>query len=320
MNAPTGCNVPVQVSANGIVSNAVTIAIDKAGGPCSDSFNPLSAALFAGGPLGIVTAERIDAQLNAGPDPPGEVTDDFLLADLQQDPGGSTYFYAATSLPPLGTCTMYAGGAFDEVASTLLYSPYRYGLDGGSALEVTSGSASASVGQVSHSELYTNLLGQQPTPPEGAPLLFTFPGTFTLTIPGGANVQAAQIQGTTPTPLAWTNRDSLSTVTRANGLTVTWTGGNPATDVVLIGVLANNDAANSAALAVCVTAVTAGSFTIPAQILGTLPATPANATRTPAWVGIAAAPFQSPGAFSAGGLNLGFLVPSAAFVNAVVVQ
>lgn len=321
-NAPTGCYVPVEVSANGVVSNAVTIAIDKAGGACTDGFNPLGAALRAGGSDGIVSAERVDDESDVGIDPPGDFTTDFLLADFQQQPGGATAFNPIASLPPLGTCTMYSGGVFDGFVSTVFFVPQGQALDGGPALQVTSSGASESVTPVSAvPQFYESILGQQPTPTGGSPLFFGFPGAFSLTIPGGTGVLQAQVQGTTPTPLQWTNRASLSTtLNRASGLTITWSGGNPATDVALIGAWANNDAANSAALVMCVAPIAAGSFTIPSQILATLPPTPASAVRVPAWIGLASAPLLNPGTFSAGGLNAGFLIPSAAFINAVVVQ
>jgi hypothetical protein len=240
----------------------------------------------------------------------------------QQQTGSATFFNPITSLPPLGTCTMYSGGVYDGFVSTAFFVPQAQPLDGGSALQVTSGSASESVTPTSGvPQFYESILGQLPTLTGGSPLFFNFPGTFTLSIPGGANVQHTQVQGTTPTPLQWTNRASLpTTLNRANGLTITWSGGDPATDVALIGTWANNDAANSAAMVICVAPITAGSFTIPSQILATLPPTPASAVRVPAWIGLASAPLLNPGTFSAGGLNAGFLIPSAAFLNAVVVQ
>lgn len=130
-NAPTGCYVPVQVRANGaIVSNAVTIAIANNGAACRDNFNPGGAAVRAGGRNGFVEAERDDYLVEIGLNPPGEVTADFLFADLRQDAGGPTYFSPEYSLPPVGTCTMYSGAAFDGGASTLLFAPQSQALDG----------------------------------------------------------------------------------------------------------------------------------------------------------------------------------------------
>ena len=321
-NAPTGCYVPVQVRVNGaIVSNAVTIAIDKAGAACSDSFNPAGSAVRSGGNNGFISAIRSDTLDDTGADAPGDVTQDVLIADLRQDAGGATYFAPEYALPPVGACTMYSGKAFDNVASTMLFAPQSHPLDGGSALQVAAGGAPVEVGPApGDSQLYGALLGEQPAVTGIPGLFFAFPGAFTVTISGGNDVKQAQVAGATPAPMQWTNRATLPTLNRAQGLTVTWTGGNPATDVALIGIQANNDAANSGALALCVAPVAAGTFSIPPEILASLPATPASAVRVPAWVMVASEPLLSPASFSATGLQGGFLLPSYAAAKSVVVQ
>ena len=82
------------------------------------------------------------------------------FADLRQDAGGPTYFSADYSLPPVGTCTMYSGEAFDAGMGTLSFAPQSKALDGGPALQVAAGGAKASVGRVSGvPQLYGTMLG-----------------------------------------------------------------------------------------------------------------------------------------------------------------
>lgn len=321
-NAPTGCYVPVQVQENGkIVSNAVTVAIDKAGAACTDSFNPIGTALRNGGSNGIVLPQRYTGVDNISVDSLGTAANDVLIADLQQDPGGATYFNPAFSLPPPGTCTMYSAAAATAPANIALFAPNSKALDGGSALKISSGGLSGSAGRVAgFSQLYGALIGQNPSIASTAQLLYSFPGPFTLTIPGGANVQAATDQGSTTAPVTWTNQSSITTVTRSSGLTVTWTGGNSSTDVVAIGVMSNNNPANSSAMIGCLAPVTAGTFTVPPALLAALPATPANSAVASAYVGVSSFPLLNPSQFSATGLNAGFLLPASATVQAVVVQ
>ncbi len=88
---------------------------------------------------------------------------------------------------------------------------------------------------------------------------------------------------------------------------------------VFIGLLSNNDPENSAAAALCVAPVSAGKFSMPVEILQSLPATPANATRVPAWLMVTSVPLQTPAQFKATGLETGYLVPAAPTVTAVVV-
>lgn len=128
------------------------------------------------------------------------------------------------------------------------------------------------------------------------------------------------MNGTTSTPFQWTNRSGLDTLTRSSGLTVTWTGGNSSTDIALVAVEANNDAANSAALALCLAPIAAGTFSLPPEILQSLPATPASAQRIPAWIIVGSESIVSPGTFSAPGLKQGYLLPSYLAVKSVVVE
>jgi hypothetical protein len=67
-------------------------------------------------------------------------------------------------------------------------------------------------------------------------------------------------------------------------------------------------------------ALAAGTFSLPNEILQSLPATPSSVQRIPAWVTVASEPLLSPGRFSAGGLQGGYLAPTSAAIDAVVVQ
>jgi hypothetical protein len=75
---------------------------------------------------------------------------------------------------------------------------------------------------------------------------------------------------------AWTNQSSLTTVVRANGATVTWSGGDPAGYVTIGGQsdLFGSTAATTVSVSfTCTARVTDGSFTIPPAVLLALPPT-----------------------------------------------
>ncbi len=321
-NAATGCYVPVQVrTAKTVVSNAVTIAINKSGTTCTDQYNPVGAALQEGGRYGIVTPQRFSILDSLDSKPSSEITTDYLFAGFQQDPGGTAFFNPLYSLPPLGTCTMYSISALDGLTNLMLYAPQSQALNAGAALQVAAGGAPVPVGPVPGiPQIYGDLLGEQPAIPGVPSPLYEIPGSYTLTIPGGADVQHAQVTGNFPAPLQWTNENTLSVINRADPLTVTWTGGNSARDVVFVGLLSNNDPANSSAAALCVAPVDAGKFTVPVEILQALPATPASATRVSAWLLVTSVPLQASTQFKATGLESGYLVPAAPSVITVVVQ
>jgi hypothetical protein len=53
-------------------------------------------------------------------------------------------------------------------------------------------------------------------------------GTYTFTGSGGPDVGSFTATYPMPPAFTWTNQSSLATIVRANGATVTWTGGDPA--------------------------------------------------------------------------------------------
>jgi hypothetical protein len=63
--------------------------------------------------------------------------------------------------------------------------------------------------------------GGSPNPPP----LYLDAGTYTAMGPGGADPGAFLASLNLPPPLIWTNMSSISTIVRANGQNVTWTGG-----------------------------------------------------------------------------------------------
>jgi uncharacterized protein (TIGR03437 family) len=321
-DAPRGCFVPVQVRTNrAVVSNAVTIAIESDGRPCADSFNPLGEALRAGGRIAIIAPHRFDVRVNLF-ETPEQIVTHQINAALQQAEGGETWFNPVSALPPVGTCTTYSGISSSTLADMVrLVAPTSRQLDGGPTLQLSGSGAPATLARRDTApQFYQALLGQQSAASGSPPLFFSFPGTFDFLIPGGSEVQRAQARFDTGQPVRWTNQDQIATVTRASGLTVNWSGGDAAQDIVVAAVLSSDDAANSAGLAFCVAQADAGSMTVPPYILSAIPATPDSALRIPAWVFVASARVRNPARFTAPGLDSGFIVPALAGARAVVVR
>ena len=92
--------------------------------------------------------------------------------------------------------------------------------------------------------------------PAGAPLVLV-PGAYSVTAPGGADIGPFQASLVAGSPLVWT---SLSGA-RSSGLTVNWTGGDPATQHVVI----------ASESFICTAAVTAGSLRLPEAVTTNLP-------------------------------------------------
>jgi hypothetical protein len=103
-------------------------------------------------------------------------------------------------------------------------------------------------------------------------------GTYNFTGSGGPDVGSFAASYTMPPVFAWTNQSSLSTVVRANGATVTWTGGDPAGYVTIAGqnsLYGANAVATVTVSFTCTALVTDGSFTIPPVVLLAMPPTTA---------------------------------------------
>jgi hypothetical protein len=103
-------------------------------------------------------------------------------------------------------------------------------------------------------------------------------GTYNFTGAGGPDVGPFTASYTMPPVFTWTNQSSLATIVRANGATVTWTGGDPAGYVAISGssTLAGATAANTATVSfTCTARVTDGNFTIPPIVLLAMPPTTA---------------------------------------------
>ena len=99
-------------------------------------------------------------------------------------------------------------------------------------------------------------------------------GAYTVTGPGGADVPAFSAQTTMPPALVWTNQAASTTVTRANGLPITWTGGDPSGFIQITGTsfLLVNSTTFAGSSFVCTARTSAGAFTVPAIALLALPA------------------------------------------------
>jgi len=99
-------------------------------------------------------------------------------------------------------------------------------------------------------------------------------GSYTFSGPGGPDVGAFSTTFNMKSPLVWTNRESLQTVTRADGVRITWTGGDPSQQVSITGINSSLDPTNSVTVTVafvCTANQSDGGFTVPASVLSRLP-------------------------------------------------
>ena len=125
------------------------------------------------------------------------------------------------------------------------------------------------------------------------------PGNYSVMGAGGADVGPFTATLTIPPLPVWTNQASVATVARANGLTITWTGGT-SQYIVISGGSFTDTSLNTGAIFSCLAAGDAGTFTIPSNVLLALPAVQASPN---GFLQFQAAP--APATFTASGLTLG---------------
>jgi hypothetical protein len=304
-NVP-GCRVPVTLKINNVVSNYTSMPIAPSGSrTCSDPNGPSSADLQRftsnGAAIGAVALLRTNTSITV----PflGSITSSVDLGTA------SFYKYSAaqlnSSMDPfktatIGACSVYSfrGASSSGPADPIL----PVALDAGSAITVAGGAGTKQLTKLtagpltSYSGLFTDLTGAGPA--------YLEPGTFTVSGPGGVDVGAFQTTIKVPAVLKWTNMDSVVNVGRSQGQLVTWTGGDSAGTVMIIGSSATGGAADSVGASFnCTAKASDGQFTIPPAVLLSLPVslTVAGVPTGSLLLGTV----TTPGTFTARGLDLG---------------
>jgi len=293
----TGCEIPVAVKIGDIVSNFVTMPIAEAGANrvCSDSNGPspstITEYLSKGYSGGGITLQRQTTTTPALPPPigtgqPTTSTSDTGSANFAKiPPVDLTIALNPFQVTTIGTCTIFAFVGDTPVipdnftATPLDAGPYIsvQGPDGTKQLTLQSkGSYNAQLGGSSGGGFGGfGVLNMGMVPHDTAPL-FLDPGAYTVTGPGGADVGKFTVDLNIAKPLTWTNESSITAVTRANGQSVTWTGGDPSSIVMISGFSlelgSNPDGSDTIGAGfTCYAPDSAGQFEIPAVVLDNLP-------------------------------------------------
>jgi len=311
-NAPTGCYVPVLARVAGTtVSNAVTMAISSKGGACSDPANPAAQAIAAGGNIGAIVAQRI---ITSAP-----TTDDSVFADFRKIASGPWAFDSVYSLPPLGTCTTYVMEGDVINGSALLPGEASTANVLAAGANLTAQGPGGSI-QVPGPAPFGALLGGQDPAEKLTTPFFDVPGGATFSTSGGTDVDPITANVNTPAGITWTNQNALGTINRSKGFTVTWSGGNPASDNAIVVGIGENLSSNVSTVVICLADVSVNSFIVAPPFLANLAATNLADTTTAGALFVGSLPMKKPGQFSAKGLNTGIAAFSALDALAVAFQ
>jgi len=305
-NAPLGCYVPVQVRTNQtVLSNSVTMAIQTNGSACSDPFNSLSAAYLKGGKVGVAVLSRSDDYLDVDANTPTDATSDLGMLTLRSAPGGSYFFNPAISAPPVGSCSTYTvSGSHPAWTLPDLFGGLGMELDAGAKVSV-SGSSNTSIARAAASPLYAALLGSTDPAFGTSGLVINNSGVTTVSATGGNRVGPFSVAIPAVAALNWNNRLQIESVNRSQPLAITWDTTGLQNALMIVAGSEYDLPSNTQRSFVCSALGSAGTFSVPAYILGALPPSRANVGQSTGVVMLGALPAQAVVPFSATGLDSG---------------
>lgn len=317
--APTGCWVPVYMTAAGITSSSVAIAINANGKSCTEPSNGLAQRFIAGGKIGTVRLFRSSTLEDIGTSLPVEVAEDFISSDFASVPAQPFAYAWLFSQPPPGTCNVVAGKGdlLGSIFTAAANPPPR--LNAGSSFSLTGPGGTTMPTSVNTLSPGAPLGAYAPFIPDVPDLLTLAPGNYTISTTGGTDIGPFKVALSMPPQFTWTGRDQLQVVDRTQPLTLSWSGLPPGQSMAILG--GNEDLpSNSSALFYCLTQPNTTSFTVPPAILGALPQTEANVLLSKGVVYLFSMPLANGVSFSAPGLDAGLAISGYMIGKTVIFQ
>jgi uncharacterized protein (TIGR03437 family) len=248
-----GCGVSIVAVSGNIVSNTMTLPIAVGGGVCTDpilGYNGTQLGTLAGKTNyneGILFIIQSTAS--------GKVTSDAsgIFENIQTTSSTTT-----NGLTSVGSCNINSAAVVGSTVPTIT------GLDAGT-ITVTGPTGTQTLTTIPQAP--GDYIAQLP-----AGFIPASGGSYTFNGTGGANVGAFSASVAYTNPLVWTNSGSDTSVNRANGVTLTWTGGATGSFGSIVYIGGTSSSSTATASFTCYAPVSAGSFTVPSYVLLALPA------------------------------------------------
>lgn len=303
-----GCQIPVYVKVEGVLSNYATMSVASQGSVCADwhGFSAADMQTMAGNPESRIGSILLGQTRTALASPAGTIT------SLSEDLSGQFYrrsnYQTLFEMGPreagvmLGSCVAFGMKAQGSIQWTPNDPSSLQSLDAGTTLQLTGPNGQAQVSQTNAGK-YS---GPLPGPSQAECMV---PGQYNVNNgAGGADIGPFQATLTIPSPITWTGADTIKDVTRTQPLTITWTGGDASKEFIVIAGASVDQATQAMGSFVCAERVDSGKFTVPADVLSALPA--ASAWSTDGYpmgtLSVGVMPILSAVRFSAPGLDAGY--------------
>ena len=310
-----GCAVPVSVQIGDKISNFLTMAIASHGEACSDTSQFLSGLYselaskgsVATGMIDLIRSTYTQAPSGGGTSEP-VTTDSFSGIFLRLTTDNFEELISTMPIEAVGACTVGFESWFNGPGSQYVPSVTATYLDAGAGLTLQGPGRAAGIGSQSLGQ-YSAELGHS------SGTLYFNPGVYTVYGSGGADVGAFQASVPVTSSFTWSNRASINTINRSEGLTLSWSGADPNGWVMIeghsaMGVSSYHDIIWGTFT--CRTAGASGSFTVPPQVLLAVPASnlPSVNGDLGALSGLRIVSFSADQLFSAPGLDVAYLSSS----------
>lgn len=272
---PGGCAVPVVLQIGTLLSNATLMPITASGRSCTPQSPALTSSAVqalttATGPFNFSTAE-LGRQLFSVTSS-GSFYDDFAqisfgpISETYHDQNTQPLVLSSLDSLPLGTCLTY-NAALSGNPALITY------LGGADAGTVTINGQYGQLPLTNHGgtpTVYGAILSGQGT-------YFSL-GSYSVSSVNGRDISPFTLRFTIAATPTWDgvdqNRIITSGVTRANGMTLNWTPGSASYNLAITGSSYTDGTGQVGAAFICSVPSTLGTFTVPAQVLLTLPSTP----------------------------------------------
>ncbi|HEY4359872.1 MAG TPA: hypothetical protein VGN17_02835 [Bryobacteraceae bacterium] len=257
-SVPNGCYIPLVAVTGSIISNVVNLPVNSSAGACVEPLSGYTGSQILSSTQDTLKTGLVSLVQTNSTDAKGTKT---------QSNSANASFQKYSGLLAAATGQMVSQGGCVVGPVTAGGSLTLTGLDPG-AINLTgpAGFSTALGGQLGIKGAFSAALAAGVIPSSGG--AFTFKGS------GGADVGSFNVTLTLANPLfVWTNPSVADTIVKTQGLSVTWTGGNPGTNLFITGTVTSNVIpVGTTAGFTCRADAQAGQFTVPSYILLGLPA------------------------------------------------